>query len=444
MIRFFIVILLSCCCSLLVCAQYSTRSMDAQIRTLRVRYVSDAIASSGSPQRPYLLLLDGLVDGVDASNSLEISFDELSHDVHQYSYRVEHCDKEWHKSEISSYEYLDGFTSADIVDYIHSTTTQQAYTHYWLSFPNSEMRLKASGNYVLSIYEDGDYDKVVATVCFSVVDPKVDIGASVRANTDIELNGRYQQLDIDVHMADLELRDVQDLTVVVEQNGRMDNRVMLYKPSFVEPKRLRYMNQRSLIFEGGNEFRRFDAYSTYYAGYNVDVVDYVGGEYHVWLNTDEVRGTMSVGAGREGMPYMTELDANGQWVINCEKSDYPDTEAEYMWVHFYLPVPNPLQDVRVFIGGDMFYHQFSYQNMMDYDADRKCYHARAYLKQGGYNYLYYTVQTSDSIQTCGSEVRASLLPIEGSHWDTKNEYMIRVYYRPFGARYDQLVGLKKI
>ena len=29
---------------------------------------------------------------------------------------------------------------------------------------------------------------------------------------------------------------------------------------------------------------------------------------------------------------------------------------------------------------------------------------------------------------------------EGSHWQTDNEYTVWVYYRPFGARYDRLVG----
>ena len=80
---------------------------------------------------------------------------------------------------------------------------------------------------------------------------------------------------------------------------------------------------------------------------------------------------------------------------------------------------------------------------MRYDAERKCYFARAYLKQGGYNYMYYVVRTADQIQTRDSKVSASLLPLEGSHWQTQNEYMVLVYYHSFGDRYDRLVGLKR-
>ena len=426
-------------------AQHRTQVLDSDIHTLRMRYMTEALEPSGTVSRPYLVLPEsGVIDGSEDENTLEISFDEMSHDVHQYSYRVVHCNRDWTESSINSYEYVDGFTTADIVDYEHSMNTQQAYTHYSFAIPNEDMQLKASGNYVVQIYEDGDQEQVVAQACFSVVEPIAGIEANIRANTDIEFNGRYQQLDIDLYTAALDVRNPQDIKVIVQQNGRYDNLVTLTNPTFVEPKRLRYTNQKDLIFEAGNEFRHFDAYSVYYAGYHVDVVDYAQGEYHVLLDADEVRGTMGKGAGREGVPYMTELDANGQWIVNCEKTDYPDVEAEYMWVYFSLPVSYPLMNARVFIGGDIFYNHFTADNLMQYDAGLKCYTARAYVKQGGYNYMYYVVQTADKLQTRDSQIRASLLPLEGSHWQTQNEYLIKVFYRPFGERYDRLIGIKKI
>ena len=423
-------------------AQHFTHAIDPNIRTLRMRYLSQAIDATNIVARPFLILDEkGVIDGSEPENCIEISFDYLSHDTKQYTYRVLHCDKNWQASQINSYEYLDGFTTNDIVDYELSVNTQQEYTHYWLEFPNEDMHLTASGNYVLQVYQDGDPENVVAEACFSVVEPIVGIDAKLRANTDIELNGRYQQLDIDLQTNALNLRDAQDVTVIVTQNGRRDNRVTLDKPSFVEPNRLRYINQKTLIFEGGNEYRHFDMYSTYYAGYNVNRVVYQQGEYHALLETDELRGTMSKGAGREGQVFLSEQDANGQWVVNCEKTDYVDTEAEYMWVHFVLPVTTPIMDGYVFVGGDLFYNQYTADNMMMYDAEEKCYYARAYLKQGGYNYLYYVGRTTGGAHQ-SANWQMTLLPLEGSHWQTENEYTIDVYYRPFGARYDRLVGRK--
>jgi hypothetical protein len=69
---------------------------------------------------------------------------------------------------------------------------------------------------------------------------------------------------------------------------------------------------------------------------------------------------------------------------------------------------------------------------MEYDADKKCYYLYTYLKQGGYDYMYYVVGHNG----------VTALPLEGSHWQTENEYTIWVYYRSFGARYDRLVGCK--
>lgn len=427
-------ILLLLILSLVAHAQYHTRSLNTNIRTLRIQYLSEALEPSGNPQRPYLVLKDGIVDGNEEDNTLEVSFDELSHDTKLYSYKVEHCDRYWNKSNISSYEYLDGFTSADIVDYELSNNTQQTYTHYWFTFPNNDMQLKASGNYLITIYQDGDVNNVVAHVCFSVVEPLVGIHTDIRVNTDIELSGRYQQLDIDLNTAELNLRDAQDVAVVVTQNGRIDNRVIVNKPTFVEPKKMRYINNKSLIFEAGNEFRHFDSYSVYYAGYHIDRVVYSQGEYHAIIEQDAIRGTLASGASKEGLPYLSDIDANGQWVVNCEKSDYPDVDAEYMWVHFCLPVQQPIMDAQIFVDGDLFYNQYTADNLMQYDPENQCYYLYAYLKQGGYNYMYCTVGPEGS----------SLLPIEGSHWQTENEYAVWVYYRPFGARYDRLVAAKRL
>lgn len=415
-------------------AQYLTRPLDSNIRTLRIQYLSEALEPSGNISRPYLVLDEnGIIDGSDEENTVEISFDHLSHDIQQYTYRILHCNRDWRESGISSYEYINGFTTADIIHYERSVNTQQEYTHYWLEFPNADMQLKASGNYVIQIYQDGDPEKIVAQVCLQVVEPLVGIDVQVRHNTDIELSGRYQQLDIDIHTDKLGLKEASDIGLLVQQNGRIDNQQYLQKPTFVEPNRLRYVNQKALIFEGGNEFRRFDSYSTYYAGHQVNRIAYQQGEYHAILEEDRVRGTMATGAGREGLGYLTDVDANGQWVVNCEKTDYPDTDAEYMWVHFCLPVKQPIVS-PVFVGGDLFYNQYSMDNMMQYDAEQKCYYLYAYLKQGGYNYMYYVLDKN----------KVTSLPLEGSHWQTENEYTVWVYYRPFGARYDRLVAAKRL
>ena len=418
--------------ALLLCGLclYGVVPVSAELRTLRVRMLADALAEQNgerpSMQRPFLYLDNGIVDGQDENNTLEISFDEMSHDVHFYTYTVCHLNADGNPSALLSSEYLSGFTTMDITDYQHSINTQRDYTHYRFNFPNEDMHLLASGLYALHIYEDGDRDKTIAWVPFAVVDPKVTIDANAHSKTIKELNGHYQQVDIDVSMTDLVLRDPQEFTLVVRQNGRTDNAAILRQPTFVESKRLRYINHPSLVFEGGNEYRHFDAYSAYYAGTGIERIAYDNRDYHVLLFPDEPR---------EGV-YMHEYDVDGQYRVNAERTSDPDTEAEYMWVHWLFVCEQPWFDGAVYVCGDLFDNEMSLRNRMQYDTEQGAYYLTSLVKQGGYDYQYRFLPKG--------ERAASTLRTDGAYWQTQNEYTIYVFYRPFGARADQLVGLQRL
>lgn len=428
----FLILFLALCCAAPLQAQYRTKILDPQIRTLRVQY-----ATADKVERPFLVLTDGVVDGQDYANTLEISFDEMSHDVHHYTYTLLHLDHDGRESHLSSGEYVHGFTTQDITDYEHSLNTQRSYTHYRFQFPNDDMQLTASGNYALKIYEDGDTEKVVAWVCFSVVEPIAGISATIRPNTDIELSGRYQQLDIEVNTSALTVNSPDEIKVMVRQNGRLDNQVVLTQPTYMERNRFRYQNQKALIFEGGNEYRHMDAYSVYFAGTGIEQVRYDNRDYHALLFADELRGTGAVYAGdvvtdKCGTPYMHEYDVDGQYRVNAERTDDSDTEAEYMWVHWTLLRQEPWFDGVIYVGGDLFLNQLGTANRMQYDNENRCYYLTALVKQGGYDYQYWFVPKGQNV---------TLQRTEGSHWQTENEYTVYVYYRPFGSRADRLVGV---
>ena len=92
-------------------------------------------------------------------------------------------------------------------------------------------------------------------------------------------------------------------------------------------------------------------------------------------------------------------------------------------------------DGTFYVGGDLFENQIGHTNRMSYDDEHECYYLTALLKQGGYDYQYWFVSKNQAATTQMSE---------GSHWETQNSYTIYVYYRPFGSRYDRLVGLKQL
>ena len=412
---------------------FYTHAAQTDIASLRVRYLEQG---QENLTRPYLVLNSGVVDGTDARNTLEVSFDCMTHDIKQFTYTVVHLNADYMPSGLQTTEYLQGFTTADITDYALSNLTQHDYTHYSFTFPNDDMRLLKSGNYALHIYEDGDRDRTVADVCFCVVEPLVEISAQVRTNTSREINGRYQQPEIDLDMKHLSSFNSNEITLVVQQNNRRDNAVIVRQPTYIEPQRLRYMNCDDLIFEGGNEYRHFDTYSVYYAGYNVNRIRFEYSDYHAFLEPDENRGVIRGVTDYTGAPYIQQYDTDGQWRVNTEKSYFDDTDAEYMWVHWMLPAQRPFFDGSLYVGGDLFGNRMTLANRMQYDSERQCYYLSALLKQGAYDYQYWFVPKGGQ--------KATLLSAEGSHWQTENTYTIAVYYRPVGGRYDRLVGYRLI
>ena len=411
----FIVAFLAGCLG--VYAQTHTYVYDPNIRTLRV-------------ERKVLVLDNGVVDGSDPDNTLHVSFDEMSHDVHFYTYTVT---MELF-SDLLSGEYLQGFTTRDITDYEHSLNTSREYTHYWFDFPNEDMQLTKSGSYRLTVYEDGDPKNKVAEVDFCVVEPLVQMDAKVRSNTDIEFNGRYQQVDVDVNTAALDMRDPNEIMLIVHQNNRYDNAAIILKPTFVEPNRLRYINNKDLIFEGGNEYHHFDAFSCFYAGHGIDRVFHENGDYHVVLFADAVT---------QGQ-YIHEYDSDGQFIVNAERTNDADTEAEYMWVHWTLPMDKPFFDGAIYVGGEIFNNEMNLRNRMQYDNEAKCYWLTALVKQGGYDYQFWFVPKSQITNNKSQITNTTTQRVDGSYWQTENEYAIYVWWRPFGSRYSRLVGVKQV
>ena len=66
---------------------------------------------------------------------------------------------------------------------------------------------------------------------------------------------------------------------------------------------------------------------------------------------------------------------------------------------------------------------------------KKKYKGKIYLKQGYYNYHY---ALNDSITNY-----IDISFIEGTYYQTRNDYYIYVYYREAGERYDRFVGFLK-
>ena len=359
---------------------------------------------------------------------LIFKFDDFSDEVKNYYYTVIHCDADWNESYLDQTEYLDGFADNPLDDYALSFNTTFHYVNYQLLLPNENIRFKVSGNYVLVVYEDNDKEKVVITQRFYVVENRVEIKGTVRRATLDAFKGENQEIDFTIYHDDVVIENPRkDVKVVIMQNNRWDNAIRDLKPLYVRERRLVYDYNRENVFIAGNEFRYFDIRTNRIPGENVLSTDFHRPYYHKTLMTDEVR------ANKKFFQYK---EMNGKYVVESqdpEVQDY-DTECDYVFTHFSLPLESILLGGSVNVFGALTGWNANKGNEMTWNFETSQYELTLLLKQGYYNFQYVYVEQGSTV--------ADSKNIEGSFWETENDYQIFVYYRNFSGRYDRLVGYR--
>lgn len=356
---------------------------------------------------------------------INIDFDDLTHEYHRYVYKVEHCEADWTTSDdIFTSDFVDGFNERlPIDDVTESFNTTVLYTHYHFQIPNNQCRLKLSGNYRVTIYDENNDDEVMFTACFMVVNPLMRISMSVHGDTNIDIYKSHQQLSMSLGYGSLKVTHTdRQIKTVIMQNGRWDNARTNPKPQFVEGTGLRWENNRDLIFDGGNEYRKFETLDVTHTTMGLESVGWDGHNYHAYVWTDEPRRN-----------YVYDEDANGSFLIRNSDNYEINRLCDYVNVHFTLKVPQYFGDV--YLNGQWTNDHFLPKYKMEFDAAESVYRAVVPLKQGYYSYQYLLLKED------GSYVP---VPSEGNFYQTENKYQALVYYRGIGERTDQLVGFTEV
>jgi hypothetical protein len=372
------------------------------------------------------LLSDPYIE-LNGEKRIEIVFDVLHRSEGRYAYSVIHCDADWKKSALLPIEYMKGFQQVTINDFANSINTMTHYTNYRLYFPNEETRLTVSGNYVVRVYEEDNMENTVLTACFSLVEPLIEIEASVSGNTDIDFNKEHQQVDFTIHPQALNIAYPQnDLKIFVCQNNNRNDIRTDIRPTSIINREIQYTHNGKLIFKAGNEYRRIEFPTHRYNGMGVENIGFYDPYYHATLFREKKRANTS---------YLYDQDQNGRFFIRCSECRDPDTEADYFIVHFSF-ASERMSEGDFYITGALFNNINDHRNRMEYNARTEAYEKAVMLKQGLYNYQY-AFKKKGGAQT-------TLQETEGNFFETENEYTIAVYYRPIGTRYDRLIGSKTI
>ena len=354
---------------------------------------------------------------------LHIAFDELSHDYHRYTYTLERCEADWTPAQgIFESDWLEGFNAIVIDDHEPSINTIVPYTHYQLQIPNDQCRLKMSGNYRLYIIDDEQQEQL-ACVEFMVTEQKMSLFMEATTNTDIDLNTSHQQLDITLNYGNLVVTNPQEqIRMVVRQNDRDDNCRRDIPPTFINNNGLRWQHCRPLIFEAGNEYRKYEVLDPSHPTMGIDYIRWDGDQYQVFPFISEPRPH-----------YIYDEDSDGAFYIRNSDNVENDIASEYVWVNYRLKAPF-LPSGRIMIQGH-WTTEAPETYEMTYDTTTQLYTASILQKQGYYSYQYLWLD---------NDGRQQFLPSEGSFYQTENRYQTYIYYKGTEDRTWRLVSYRQL
>lgn len=362
---------------------------------------------------------------LNSDDYLDVAFDELSHTFHRYIYRIERCENDWSPStELFESEWLEGFNDNTIDEYANSVITSVAYTHYKLRIPNDRCRLKMSGNYRIHIFDEKDDDESeILTAEFMVTEQTMSLQLEVTTNTDIDTNHSHQQLSMRLGYGNtLVVAPENQIYTLVQQNNREDNMKQNISPNMVTTNGLEWTHRKGLIFDGGNEYHKFEVLDVSHPTMGIDYIRWDGQNYQAFPFTDEAR-----------INYLYDEDADGAFYIRNSDNWEIETTCDYVWVNYRLKIPR-IPGADIFIDGDWTLSDTSLYKM-DYDEQQQMYTARVLQKQGYYSYQYLMQETSRSPR---------LAPFEGNYYQTENKYQAYVYYRGTGERTWRLVAFSQL
>lgn len=368
------------------------------------------IASEGS----------GFVPIIQKNGSIELSFDDLEADEKDYYYLIEHCDRNWNTSDLLPTEFVRGYQKEQIRNFDNSFNTLQNFTHYELNIPNEQSQILMSGNYRLSILDDDD--EVVFSRYFIVYEPVTSVGVSVHQSREVQLLDTHQSIQFIINHAGLTINNPQEeIFPVIYQNFDFSTQTKGLKPQFMRNDQLLYKYDKETAYHGGNEFLNFDTKEMLSTNMNVA---------SVFSGKDLYESILYPDIPRAYDPYTYYPDVNGAFVIRNARVENSNTEADYSWINFSLTIPE-MMGKKVYVYGGFNNFQLTTENLMAYNPLTQSYEAEILLKQGFYNYNYITLNDKNQIDT--SE-------INGSFYETENEYQVVVYYAKFGSKYDRVIG----
>jgi hypothetical protein len=398
--------------------RYPDQVFNPNIRTIKFNIYGDQL---GYP-----------IIRLNSNDKLELNFDDMDPEVKNYFYTFQLCNSDWSPVQMSYFDFVRGFTQVRISTYRVSSSVLTRYIHYQATLPDRNCMPTKAGNYILKVFLNGDTTQLAFTRRLLVYDSRLAIAAQVQQPFTQQFFRTHHKLQVAVSTKGVTVTyPNQQIKVVALQNYRWDNCIKDIPPLFFRNDMVEYNTEKDFLLAAGKEWRWLNLRSFRLLGDRVQKQTNTDSTFELYVKPE---------TDRVNQRYYFFRDLNGMFTSETTENVNPFWEAEYAKVHFtYIPpgnAPYPGKDVYLF--GEITNYGMLDSAKMRFNTLTGAYETTLKLKQGYYDYMYVTKDKTDNKSGFSTNFT------EGSWWESEDHYMILVYYRELGGRYDQLLGVAQL
>lgn len=316
-----------------------------------------------------------------SGDQLTLRFDLLADAGRPLSVFFYHADREWRR-DLSPGEYLSTFHRDQLLDYRPSEATEVRYQHFVYRFPNESITFRVSGNYILRVTEQGIEDDVLFEMPFFITEQSV--AAEMMTDNVLMAGSGFTGVQPTLLFRPERGQGASptDFSTCFVRNGRFSEGRCATRPSLIEAPMLRFYLPPDAAFraEGADYFLDLGLLQV---GQQIEDIDYGASPFRVTLSPDYAHFG---GTGLAPLQY-------GRPVVQAAVRDraVPALQSEYLDVQFALVPGNEVPYMgEVYVIGAFNAWTPTDGFKLSWNAERRRYEGRGLVKQGAYEYRYWS------------------------------------------------------
>lgn len=363
------------------------------------------------------------VAALGSQRTLTLTFDMLEAEAEPLQAYFYHADRFWER-DLFPGEYMQSFHYDQITDLQRSVGSEVRYVHYRYQFPNPNINFRVSGNYILRVTRPGREDEPLFEQPFYVSEQAFGVVMGLER---LLLGGSaFPAVQPSVRFAPPSgfEGDPFDYAVCFLRNGRLrSTRCTDDAHLGAQPDLEFYLEPRSSFSSASAEY--FVDLGVLQEGGRIEDVDFRTSPYTVYLAPDYAKFAA------------TNLDPRlqGQPIIDAAVRDAgtPSIGAQYVETVFRFVPENEFPiDGRVYVTGSFAGWQHDRAHELRWVPERGRYEGTVLLKQGQYEYRFYTTSSR------GPRALSTAIP------RLENTYTSFIYFRDLRYNTDRLLAASAI